>query len=185
MSGKGAEELNEGEAAESQELIGRDLGRRIRTLSRKALENAVGEKRGETNDLLQMLIEVMRSAREITEGSDSEKVLRDLVNVSREFRLKLTKVLLKRMNKTAAFSENDNVKLQEFADLCADVERQLLYLPGLACLNFPNAIQQIAGKLPPSLGGNGRRRPQFTRRETETSTLGLRCSLKLYRDRQK
>lgn len=36
-----------------------------------------------------MLIEVMRSAREITEGSDSEKVLRDLVNVSREFRLKL------------------------------------------------------------------------------------------------
>ena len=65
----------------------------------------------------------------------------------------ITKELLERLNKTAAFSENENVKLQEFADLCADVDSQLTYLPGLACLNFPNTIQPIAEKLPPSLRG--------------------------------
>ena len=65
----------------------------------------------------------------------------------------ITKALLERLNKTATFSEKENVKLQEFADLCADVESQLTYLPGLACLNFPNTIQPIAEKLPPSLRG--------------------------------
>lgn len=65
----------------------------------------------------------------------------------------ITKELLERLNKTAAFSENENVKLQEFADLCADVDSQLTYLRGLACLNFPNTIQPIAEKLPPSLRG--------------------------------
>ena len=49
------------------------------------------------------------------------------------------------------FGENENVELQEFADRCTNVESQLNYLPGLACLNFPNAIQLIAEKLPPSL----------------------------------
>ena len=65
----------------------------------------------------------------------------------------ITKELLERLNKTAAFSENENAKLQEFADLCADVDSQLTYLPGLACLNFPNTIQPIAEKLPLSLRG--------------------------------
>ena len=63
----------------------------------------------------------------------------------------ITRVLLERMNKTAAFNDGENAKLQEFADLCADVESQMSYLPGLACLNFPNAIQPIAEKLPLSL----------------------------------
>ena len=89
MSGQGAEKLNRGEAAEFQDIIDRDPEKRIRTLSRKALENAIGEKRGETSALLKMLTDVMRSAREITEGSDSEKVLRDLIGVTEEFRLKL------------------------------------------------------------------------------------------------
>ncbi|CAH3186031.1 unnamed protein product [Porites lobata] len=57
------------------------------------------------------------------------------------------------MHALAAFRESENDKLQEFADLCADVTSQISCLPGLACLNFPNAIQPIAGKLPPSLRG--------------------------------
>ena len=60
----------------------------------------------------------------------------------------ITRVLLERLNRTAAFNDGENAKLQEFADLCADVESQMSYLPGLACLNFPNAIQPIAEKLP-------------------------------------
>ena len=45
--------------------------------------------------------------------------------------------LLERMHKTASFGENQNTKLQEFADLCADVESRVAHLPGLQCLNFP------------------------------------------------
>ena len=63
----------------------------------------------------------------------------------------ITNTLLERMHETAAFSDNENLKLQEFADLCADIESQIAYLPGLAYLNFPNAIQPIVEKLPPSL----------------------------------
>jgi hypothetical protein len=42
-------------------------------------------------------------------------------------------------------------KLQEFADLCADVECQIDNLPGLVCLNYPGAIRPIMEKLPMSL----------------------------------
>ena len=38
-----------------------------------------------------------------------------------------------------------------FADVCADVDSQLDFLPGLACLNYPNAIKPIVEKLPPFL----------------------------------
>ena len=62
----------------------------------------------------------------------------------------ITRVLLERMDKTPTFSDGENAKLQEFANLCADVESQMSYLPGLACLDFPNAIQPIAEKLPGS-----------------------------------
>ena len=63
----------------------------------------------------------------------------------------ITRVLLECIEKTAAFSDGENAKLQEFADLYADVESQMGYLHGLACLDFPNAIQPIAEKLPVSL----------------------------------
>ena len=63
----------------------------------------------------------------------------------------ITNALLERMHETAAFSDDENIKLQEFADLCANIESQVAYLPGLACLNFPNAIQPIVEKLPPPL----------------------------------
>ena len=65
----------------------------------------------------------------------------------------ITNALLDCMQTTASFNENENKKLQEFADLCEDVESQVAYLPGLACLNYPNAIQPIADKLPPPLRG--------------------------------
>ena len=65
----------------------------------------------------------------------------------------ITNALLERMHALAAFKESENDKLQEFADLCADVTSQIFCLLGLACLNFPNAIQPIAAKLPPSLRG--------------------------------
>ena len=59
------------------------------------------------------------------------------------------------MHALAAFreSENDRDRLQEFANLCADVTSQISRLPGLVCLSFPNAIQLIAARLPPSLLG--------------------------------
>ena len=65
----------------------------------------------------------------------------------------ITNALLEQMHAPAAFRESENDRLQEFADLCADVTSQISCLPGLACLNFPNAIQPIAAKLPPSLRG--------------------------------
>ena len=58
------------------------------------------------------------------------------------------------MHEMAAFSDDKNVKLQEFADLSdlsADIESQEAYKPGLACLNFRNTIQPIVEKLLPSL----------------------------------
>lgn len=65
----------------------------------------------------------------------------------------ITNALLERMHAFAAFREGEHDKLQEFADLCADVTSQIFCLPGLACLNFPDAIQPIAAKVPPSLRG--------------------------------
>ena len=60
----------------------------------------------------------------------------------------ITRVLLECMNKTAPFNNLENAKLREFADLCTDMESQMSYLPGLACLIFPNAIQLIPERLP-------------------------------------
>ena len=63
----------------------------------------------------------------------------------------ITNVLLERLREASAFGNHDNAKLQEFADLCADVNSQLATLPGLACLNYPNAIWPIAERLPAPL----------------------------------
>ena len=63
----------------------------------------------------------------------------------------ITSALLKKLSGAAKFSEKEREKLQMFADICADVDSQLDFLPGLACLNYPNAIKPIAGKLPPFL----------------------------------
>ncbi|XP_068742252.1 uncharacterized protein [Montipora capricornis] len=63
--------------------------KRVRTLSRKALENAVEEKRREIAWVHKLLKETMRCAEEFNEGSDFEIVLRDLRGVSEELRTKV------------------------------------------------------------------------------------------------
>ena len=63
----------------------------------------------------------------------------------------ISNALLERLRSTATFSEHEHVKLQQFADLCADIESQVTFLPGLECLNYPSAIQPIAEKLPKSI----------------------------------
>ena len=46
------------------------------------------------------------------------------------------------------FEQGDSDKLQRFADVCADVDRQLDFLPGLGCKNYPSAIGPIVENLP-------------------------------------
>jgi hypothetical protein len=59
--------------------------------------------------------------------------------------------LLERLHSSSNFHEKDYAKLQEFADLCADVNSHIDNLPGLACLHYPGAIRPIVDKLPVSL----------------------------------
>ncbi|EDO42603.1 predicted protein [Nematostella vectensis] len=59
--------------------------------------------------------------------------------------------LLERLKIAARFSENQPEKLQQFADLCADVESQVEQLPSLACLNFAKEMQPVIKKLPKSI----------------------------------
>lgn len=63
----------------------------------------------------------------------------------------ITNALLERLHNSSNFHENDHAKLQEFSDLCADVNSQIEHLPGLACLHYPGAIRPIVEKLPASL----------------------------------
>jgi hypothetical protein len=63
----------------------------------------------------------------------------------------ITNALLERLHSLSNFQEKDNTKLQEFADLCVDVNSQIENLPGLACLHYPGAIRPIVAKLPASI----------------------------------
>ncbi|XP_068707799.1 uncharacterized protein [Montipora foliosa] len=60
----------------------------------------------------------------------------------------ISNTLLERLRDAATFGEREHDNLQLFADLCADIESQVTYLPGLQCLNYPNAMQPITEKLP-------------------------------------
>ena len=82
---------------------------------------------------------------------DPVALLRDLwVELERRFgsAAVISSTLLERLRNTATFGDQENDKLQQFADLCADIESQVTFLAGLACLNYPSAIQPIAEKLP-------------------------------------
>ena len=87
----------------------------------------------------------------------------------------ITNALLERMHALAAFreSENDRDRLQEFANLRADVTSQISRLPGLVCLNFPNAIQLIAARLPTSLLGKWEKELAKSWRTMETPILAF------------
>ena len=81
---------NEGEPAVHQETVGRDSDmKRKGALSRKALENAVEEKRHEIACVHKLLEETMRSAEEFNERSDFEIVLHDLQGILEELRMKI------------------------------------------------------------------------------------------------
>lgn len=73
MSGQGDENMNE-EAPIDGEMVRRDSDKRVRTLSRKALENAIVEKRHETNALYKTLRETMRYAEALNEGSETKRI---------------------------------------------------------------------------------------------------------------
>ena len=51
----------------------------------------------------------------------------------------ISNTLLESLRNPATFSEHDKKNLQQVANLCADIESQVTYLPGLACLNYPSA----------------------------------------------
>ena len=63
----------------------------------------------------------------------------------------LTQALLEQLSTAAGFGEKDGARLQKLADLCADIDCQMTYLPGLACLNYSIAIRPIIEKFPASL----------------------------------
>lgn len=96
----------------------------------------------------------------------------------------ITRVLLERMNKKAAFNDLENAKPQEFTDLCAEVESQMSYLPGFACLNFPNAIQPIAERLPLSLRQKWEKEITKHTEKNGGAYPGFHIFLKSYRIRQ-
>ena len=62
-----------------------------------------------------------------------------------------TGIPLETFTATNQQSAKDCARLQKLADLCADIDYQMTYLPGLACLNYPIAIRPIIEKLPASL----------------------------------
>ena len=70
----------------------------------------------------------------------------------------ITNVLLVRLQTAAKFGEEDIDKLQAFADVYADVDRQLDFLPGLGCLNYLTTIGHIVENLPHSLRSKWERR---------------------------
>ena len=48
--------------------------------------------------------------------------------------------LMKGLFKSANFSEKDAKKLQVFSDACCEIDSQLEFLPGLACMNYPSTM---------------------------------------------
>ncbi len=47
-------------------------------------------------------------------------------------------IAMKKLVKAAKFGEKETKKLQAFADVCSELDSQLQFLPGLACLNYPS-----------------------------------------------
>lgn len=81
---------NKKEPPVHQEIVDRDPElKRVRTLSRKASENAVEEKHREIASAHKLLKETMQSAKELSKGSDFEIILRDLRGVSEELKMKI------------------------------------------------------------------------------------------------
>ena len=93
MSELQADTPDKGEASVHQETVSRGPSRRVRILSRKALENETDQKRRELDVLHKMLKDVMRSTEELNKESDLGRILRDLEGVSEEFTIKLQELM--------------------------------------------------------------------------------------------
>lgn len=55
---------------------------------------------------------------------------------------------MQRLQNTSRFEKGDSDNLQRFADMCADIDSQLDFLPGLGCLSYPSVIGPIVENLP-------------------------------------
>ena len=83
--------------------------------------------------------------------SDPAIALRELwAEIGRRFgnTAVITNSLLERLQQSAKFNARDKTKLQDFADICMDVDNQINNLPGLACVNYASAIRPIVDNLP-------------------------------------
>ena len=99
--------------------------------------------KGKVRDLVDNLRKRQRSDPAIT--------LRELwAEIGRRFgnTAVITNSLLERLQQSAKFNARDKTKLQDFADICMDVDNQINNLPGLACLNYASAIRPIVDNLP-------------------------------------
>ena len=88
MNGQG-DEITNGKALAHLEI----QDTRVRTRSRKALDDAIKEKRHDINILFERLKQSIQVARELSEESCCDDALSDLVDASREFGTKLEELL--------------------------------------------------------------------------------------------
>ena len=131
MSDREADTPNKGEASVHQETVSRGPSRRVRILSRKALENETDQKRRELDILHKMLKDVMRSTEELNKESDLGRILRDLEGVSEEFTIKLQELM----------SLHEQDKHSYFGDVEVLLEEE-----GLTLDRAIKLIQEIKGR---------------------------------------
>ena len=115
-----------------------------------AADQALNYLRSYTSGVPQQLVDNYRKR----QGDNPTATLEELgTELKRSFgnAAALTQALLERLSAAAGFSEKDSARLQKLADLCADVDCQLTYLPSLACFKYPIAMRPIIEKLPASL----------------------------------
>ena len=67
----------------------------------------------------------------------------------------LTQALLERLSQTTNFADKHNARMKKLADFCAEVDCQMIQLPGLACHNYPVALRPIVEKVPLPLISKG------------------------------
>ena len=88
----------------------------------------------------------------------------------------VTDTFLTKLKESAKFGENEKKKLQAFSDLCAEVASQIDELPGLTCLNYPNAIWPILNNLLESICDKWNKQVAKFTVKTMTLILTLLCS---------
>ena len=119
---------------------------------------------------------------------DPVALLRDLwVELEKRFgsAAVISNTLLERLRNTATFSEHENDKLQQFADLCADIESQVTFLPGLDALTTRALSNLYLRNYRDSFALNGRKKYRIILTTTEERTPLSPDSPKLFRSKQR